>query len=84
MRTAPATPHLGLWPEHLPQLPRVLEGYQTGDLVWLTEGLRRTAARVLIPLRRTHQLVLRTDDHRIVTMNPVTHPHMICKRSIPA
>lgn len=66
MRTAPATPHLGLWPEHLPQLPRVLEGYQTGDLVWLTEGLRRT------------------DDHRIVTMNPVTHPHLICKRSTPA
>ena len=72
---------LGLWTEALPSLPRSLEVYERDDLVWLFEEGRRTKARVIAVLRSLHELTLRTDDHRIVNVNPVLHPTAICKRS---
>jgi hypothetical protein len=52
--------------------------------VWLFEGPRRTPARVIAVLRSIHTLTLRTDDWRIVNVNPVINPTAICKRSAPA
>lgn len=77
----PGQETLGLWPEPLPTLPRVLEGYERDDLVWLIEGKRRTKAKVIAVLRDRHELTLRTDDWRIVNVNPVLTPAAICKRS---
>lgn len=79
--THPAQETLGLWPEALPAMPRVLEGYQRDDLVWLFEDGRRTKAKVIAVLRSLHELTLRTDDHRLVSVNPVLNPTAICKRS---
>ena len=76
-----AAPHFPLFPEALPRLPTVLAGYQAGDEVWLKEGTARTRARVICVLRRRHLLVLRTACHRPATVNPITHPTTICKRS---
>lgn len=70
----------GLWPEPLPALPRTLEGYARDDAVWLHEGPRRSAARIIAVLRGHHLLTLRTADHRIVQVNPITHPHHISRR----
>jgi hypothetical protein len=75
---------LGLWPEPLPPLPRSLEGYERDDEVWLFEGERRTAARVIAVLRSCHTLTLRTADHRIVSVNPSMNAAVICKRSATA
>lgn len=65
-------------------MPRALEGYERDDLVWLFEGARRTPARVIAVLRSINTLTLRTDDWRIVNVNPVLTPAAICKRSTPA
>lgn len=75
---------LGLWAEPLPTMPRALEGYERDDLVWLFEGDRRVGARVIAVLRSIHTLTLRTDDWRIVNVNPVINPTAICRRSTPA
>lgn len=80
MRPAPQET-LGLWPEPLPTLPRVLEGYERDDLVWFIEGARRTKAKVIAVLRERKELTLRTDDHRIVKINPVHNSTAICRRS---
>ena len=79
--THPAQETLGLWPEPLPTMPRVLEGYQYRDLVWLFEGERRTKAEVIAVLRDKKQLVLKTDDGRHVMIAPGKNSSAICKRS---
>ena len=79
--TQPGQETLGLWPEPLPTLPRVLEGYERDDEVWFFEGERRTKAKVIAVLRSIHTLTLRTEDWRIVNVNPVLTPAAICKRS---
>lgn len=79
--TQPAQESLGLWPESLPAMPRSLEGYQRDDLVWIFEDGRRTKAKVIAVLRSLHELTLRTDDHRLVSVNPVLNPTAICRRS---
>lgn len=74
--------NLGLWPEPLPALPKVLDGFGRDDLVWLFEGERRTPARVIAVLRSTHQVIVRTDDHRIETITPAIEFGRILKRNL--
>jgi hypothetical protein len=80
---------LGLWPEPLPRLPKVLAGYRAGDAVWLWDHRhpaspeRRFKARIIAVLPSLHELTLRTEDARIVSLNPILHPAMIAKRSEP-
>lgn len=78
---APRQDTLGLWPEPLPTMPRVVEGFESGDKVWLWEGERRCPARVIAVLRSCHTVVLSTVDHRIVSIKPAYSPTAICKRS---
>lgn len=79
--TSPTQETLSLFPEPLPAMPPSLEGYERGDLVWIWEGERRTKGRVLAALRSIHCLTIRTDDHRVLQVNPKDKSTAICKRS---
>lgn len=79
--TQHAQDSLGLWPEPLPPMPHMLEGYEREDLVWIWEGQRRIKGRVIAVLRHSHTLTIRTEDDRIISINPVLQPASVCKRS---
>lgn len=81
MRTAAPHPTLGLWPETLPSLPRLVEGFAHQDAVWLVEGARRTPGRVIALLRRRHCVVVGTSDNRIVTVSPTAQPGCLLHRT---
>lgn len=86
-----------MFPEAPPQPRKQMAGYAYGDEVWLWEANRagqntgqtagqpetRRKARVIAVLLSLHQLTLRTDDNRLVSLNPLVHGAMITKRSSP-
>lgn len=72
---------LGLWPEPLPALPKVLDGFMRDDEVWLIDGDRRIAARVIAVLQKSHQVVITTIDHQLITITPACEPGRILKRT---
>lgn len=77
-----------LFPEPPPPQRITLAGYGHGDEVWLwPSGLvrPREAAKVIGVMRKSHTLVLAVPNEatgkRIATLNPLTHPNLIKKRS---
>lgn len=74
--------NLGLWPEPLPPARRELAGFTWLDQVWLMENGRRTPARVMLILRKSHQVVVRTDDDRTVCINPEAERGRLIKRNL--
>lgn len=80
MRGAPAET-LDLFPE-APPARRELAGFTRNDQVWLTESGHRTAGRVMLILRKSHQVVVRTEDDRTVSVNPEAERGRLIKRNL--
>lgn len=81
MRAAPAE-NLALFPEPLPPARRELAGFTRDDQVWLMEDGRRTEARVMLVLRKSHQVVVRTADDRTIPVNPEAERGRLIKRNL--
>lgn len=79
--TPAAQQNLGLFPECLPAMPRVVDGFMRDDDVWIYEGQRRIGARVIAALRSRHQVVVKTDDHRLHILTPAIDVDKIAKRN---
>jgi hypothetical protein len=81
VRAAPAET-LALFPEPLPPAPRELAGFSRDDQVWLIESGRHTAGRVMVILRKSHQVIVRTEDDRTVPVNPEAERGRLLKRNL--
>ena len=79
--TPAAQQNLGLFPEPPPAMPRVVDGFMRDDDVWIYEGQRRIGARVIAVLRSRHQVVVKTDDHRLHFITPAIDADKIAKRN---
>jgi hypothetical protein len=88
IRRATQSAPLPLFPvSEIPKVRARLEGYAYDDLVLYhdlrhpAQPERRIKARVIFVDLTVHELTLRTEDHRLVTLNPTLHPHLISRRS---
>ena len=59
-----------------------LAGFTRDDQVWLMENGRRTPARVMLVLRKSHQVVVRTADDRTIPIIPEAERGRLIKRNL--